>query len=196
MKNENIDALLRLAWLEGLVHTRGAYEKAVARRTLRLQVQPQERAFLIERLEGALARGQKAMPLTVGALLKSVRSRGLQPQEIFARIGVTKNIYTLMEQDAISPLKIPAAAWQKLMVLLNMSFEEIADTIRRTCRLVAYRPALGGMLARYKGKKRGKKKLALEKAYRELYTRADLPLPPSDEKKLNDLLSTLQSSRE
>jgi hypothetical protein len=136
------------------------------------------------------------MPLTVGALLKSVRGRGLAPHEIFARIGVSKNIYTLMEQDAISPLKIPAAAWRKLMVLLNMPFDQLADTIRRTCRLVAYRPRFGGMLARYKGKKRGKKKLALEKAYGELYARADLPLPPSDEKKLNELLSSIQSPHE
>ncbi len=193
MNNDYLSTLLRIAWLEGLVNTRGAYEKAVARRTERVRVLPHERTGLIERLETALASRKEAAPLTVGALLKSVRSRrGLAPQEIFVRMGVTKNIYTLMEQDAISPLKIPAEAWQRLVILLNISVDEIAQIIRRTCRLIAYRPSFGGMLARYKGKKGGKKKITLENAYAELYARAEIPLPPADEKRLTALLSEMR----
>jgi transcriptional regulator with XRE-family HTH domain len=194
MKNDNVDTILRLAWLEGLVKTHGAYEKAVARRVVQIAVSPQERSRVIERLEAALAGRKQPLPLTVGGLLKSLRASGrLTAEDIFSRIGVTKNIYALMEQDAISPLRIPAGVWRKLIVLLNISFEEIAEILRATCRLIVYRPSFGGMLARYKGKKGGKKKLAMEKAFTELYTRAELPLPPEDEKRLNALLSEIQA---
>jgi len=188
----NVDTLIRLAWLEGMVQTHGAYERAVLQRKEALSVSPAQQAQLVERLQGAL---QERRPLTVGSLLRSVRSNNkLVPHDVFTRIGVSRNIYTLMEQDAISPLKIPAAVWQRLMALLKIALPDMATLLRRTVQLTAYRPHFSGMLARYKGIKGGKKLTALEKAFAELYARADLELPPEHEQALEKLLEELRRS--
>lgn len=188
----NIDTLIRLAWLEGMVNTHGAYERAVLQRKGTFAVAPSGQVQLIERLERAV---QERKPLTVGSLLRSVRSSSkLLPQDVFTRIGVSRNVYTLIEQDAISPLKIPAAVWERLMGLLKIALPDMAMLLRRTVQLTTYRPRFAGMLARYKGAKGGKKLTALEKAFAELYARADIELPQQHEQALQKLLEELRRS--
>ncbi|GEM_PF-1957286 len=194
MKNERVDKLIQLAWLEGWISTHGAYEKAIVKRNTKTLVLPNSRAALIERLESALAETKADTPLTVGALLRGLRTEhSLRSQEIFSRIGVTQNIYRMMEQDTVSPLKISLEVWKRLIALLNLSVDELAEMIRRTHQLVFFRPMLKGVLARYSSrKKKGMKTSILEKAYSEMYAKANLELPEAEQRRLNYLITTLK----
>ena len=195
MKNERVDTLIQLAWLEGWISTHGAYEKAIVKRNTQTLVSPNSRVALIERLESVLAETKAETPLTVGALLRALRTEhSLRSQEIFSRIGVTQNIYRMMEQDTISPLKISLEVWKRLIALLNLSVDELAEMIRRTHQLVFFRPMLKGVLARYSSRKKKKsmKTSILEKAYSELYAKANLDLPEAEQRRLNNLITTLK----
>ncbi len=195
MKNERVDTLIQLAWLEGWISTHGAYEKAIVKRNTQTLVSPNSRVALIERLESVLAETKAETPLTVGALLRALRTEhSLRSKEIFSRIGVTQNIYRMMEQDTISPLKISLEVWKRLIALLNLSVDELAEMIRRTHQLVFFRPMLKGVLARYSSRKKKKsmKTSILEKAYSELYAKANLDLPEAEQRRLNNLITTLK----
>lgn len=198
MRNDPVDTMFQVAWLEGWINTHGAYEKAVAKRKVPANVSASTRGSLITRLESALQATRPLLPLTIGPLLRGVRAeQGLRSQEIFFRLGVTQNIYQLMEQDAISPLKIPVAVWKKIMKLLNYPVDEMMEILRRTEQLVFYRPSFKGVLARYSdGKKRGMKRSTLEKANSELYSKASLPLPEDREAKLQLLITKLKDGTE
>lgn len=193
-RHDHIDLLLRLAWLEGWVNTHGAYEKAVAKREPGTGVNEAARSRLIGKLESALAAVKPEPPLTVGAMLRDTRvTRMLRPQEIFSRIGVTQNIYRMMEQDAISPLKIPVEVWKRLVTLLDLSLGELEGMLRRTHQLVLFRPALRGVLARYKpAGRKGLKAATLETAFKEMYAKAELDIPESDRHRLEKLVTALR----
>jgi hypothetical protein len=194
MKNERVDELIKLAWLEGWITTHGAYEKAVAKRDPAVRINAHAREKLIAHLEFALAETKAPLPLTVGGLLRDVRTTSLlKPQEIFSRIGVSQNLYRLMERDAISPLKISLDAWQRLMTLLNISVDDLQKMIRRTHQLVFFRPSFKGVLARYDARRnKAMKTSELEKAYAELFAQAELAVPPDEQEKLDAFLKTLQ----
>lgn len=191
---ERVNSLIQLAWLEGWINTHGAYEKAISKRKTQASISPRKRTQLIGRLESALNETKPETPLTIGALLRGLRTgQMLRPQEVFARIGVTRNIYRMMEQDAISPLKISTDVWKRLITLLNISADELAEIIRRTHQLVFFRPSFKGVLARYsKRKAKGMKKSMLEKACSELYAKASLEIPKEEESKLNHLIRDLR----
>jgi hypothetical protein len=195
MKNEQVDNLIKLAWLEGWISTHGAYEKAVAKREARARVAPQAKAMLVSRLESALGETSPRVPLTVGGLLSDLRTtRMVRPQEIFARIGISRNLYKLMEHDAISPLKISANVWKRLMKLLSVPADEMTEMIRRTHQLVFFRPSFKSVLARYSSrKKKAIKTSELEKAYSELYAKAELSIPADEKNKLDTLLESIKS---
>lgn len=194
MRNDLVDTMLQVAWLEGWINTHGAYEKAMANRKAPANVSASARASLIERLESALQTTRPFSPLTIGSMLRGLRAeRGLRSQEIFSRLGVTQNIYQLMERDAISPLKISVAVWKKIMKLLNYPVDEMIEILRRTEQLVFYRPSFKGVLARYSAEKEGgMKRSTLEKANSELYSKASLPLPEDREAKLQILITKLK----
>ena len=195
MKKNQIDTLLQLAYLEGLVKTRGAYEKWVAKKKPSAVGDPGARASLLHRLETALEGKSVHVtePLTVGAFLKQVRrGQAIRQQEFFSRLGLTQNIYRMLEQDRLSPLKVPPAAWKKFAQLFNLSTDSLAGMIRLTHQLVFFQPAFRSTLARYDGRKNKAMKAAtLEKATKELYTRAHLALPPEEERKLSALLQSI-----
>jgi transcriptional regulator with XRE-family HTH domain len=194
MKRDRIDKLLQLAYLEGEVHTRKAYERAVAARRPTVKVSEASKVALQRRLEQALERSaQQEVPLTVGAFLKSVRSdQSLRPQEIFSRLGISQNIYRMLEQDRISPLRVSAESWKRLRSFFNLSVDELVEMIRRTHQLVFFRPAFRTMLARYDAKKNKKMKAStLEKAATELYTRAQLAVPEDEKARLNTLIKAI-----
>lgn len=194
MKRDPVDRLIQLAYLEGIITTHGAYEKSVVAGNPRAVATPAARAALLQRLEAALAgKAVEAAPLTVGVFLRKARSeQSLRPQEIFARLGITQNIYRMLEEDRISPLKVPATAWKKFGQLFNLSADALVDMVRRTHQLVFFQPAFRSTLARYDGRKNKAMKAAtIEKATKELYTRAQLVLPPEEEKKLDALLQSI-----
>jgi len=195
MKKDRIDILLQLAYLEGKMRTHGAYEKGVAKKKPSATVAPVARQALLNRLETALG-GETLfaeIPMTVGGFLKGVRSgQSIRPQEIFSRIGLTQNIYRMLEQDRISPLKIPAESWIRFRRFFNLSTETLTEMIRRTHQLVFFRPSFRTTLARYDTRKRnGTKAATLEQAATELYTRAQLSIPSAEAAKLETLLASI-----
>ncbi len=196
MKRDDIDILLQLAFLEGRINTRGAYEKSVLRKKVQPLVPNLKRMMLQERLEAALAGGTKAaeVHLTVGAFLRSVRSeQSLRPAEIFSRIGISQNIYRMLEQDRVSPLKISSVSWNRLRAFFDLSADVLVEMVRRTHQLVYFRPSFRTTLARYDvRKKKGVKASAIEQAATELYTKAKLSLPREEEAKLEELLESIK----
>lgn len=196
MKADATDILIRLAFVEGKIRTHGAFEEAARKRTSRVKASKASRLALLERLEGALPGASNAadVPLTVGVFLRSLRSgKALTSPEIFKRLGITRNIYRMLEHDRISPLKIAPEVWLRFRRLFQLQAESLAGMVQRTHQLVFFRPAFRSTLARYDGKaKRSAKSRALEQAAAELYTRADLELPPEETGKLEALLRIIR----
>ena len=190
MQSDSIDRLLQLAWLEAWVHTHGAYENKIAK--LNHCDPVPSRDALVARLVAALDVLKPPAPITVGSMLRALRSdQRLRMEEVFLRIGVSRNIYRLIEQDAISPLKISLDVWKRMMRFLNLSLEDFTALLRRTHQLVFYRPSFKNVLARYRSRHAGKKRQEMEEAYAELYAKAILPIPKSEEKKLEELIEDL-----
>jgi transcriptional regulator with XRE-family HTH domain len=192
MKHDAIDRLLQLAYLEGAVTTHGLYEKTVAKRNVRTSVTDESRSALLAALEDALQqkREQLQVPRTVGDFLSALReNEGLASSELSARLGLRPNVYRMLEHDRISPLRIPVDVWRKFVCLFHIERATFDEMVRRTLRLVLFRPSFASTLARYKrGKKAGGKRATLRAAAEELYRRSDLRLPPREERELSDLL--------
>lgn len=191
MKTDAIDELLRLAYLEGLVSTRGAYEKSVLKKQVQAKIAPGKRERLIHQLESALVAGKADPLLTVGVFLKQVRTQGkLRAEDLSRRLGISRNVYQMLEHDRISPLRIPAGVWGRFITLFQVSSETFAELLHKTHRLVFFSPAFRTTLARYdsRKKKRGKSE-TLERAAREMYARSTLALPPEEEQRLNALIT-------
>ena len=195
MKRDPIDMLIQLAFLEGEVTTHGLYERTVMTKKASASVSAEARQKLLARLEGSLQDRKKVreIPLTVGSFLKKVRiERSLKAQEISLRVGLTPNIYRMLEEDRISPLKVSVGSWKKVRLLFELSMDSLEEMIRRTHRLVFFQPSFRTTLARYKERTgKGKKSQALKGAARELYTRAKLYLPEKEERKLSDLIKAI-----
>lgn len=194
MKREPIDFLLQLAYLEGNITTHGLYERSVGRRHMKALPPTVAAERLLLRLEAALSnRLLQHQPLTIGELLRDVRKKhALGPHAVFSRLGVSANVYAMMEHDRISPLKIPAEAWKKLVIFVRIPVESMAELIRRTHQLVWFRPSFRTTLARYDARKnRALKASTLERAATELFSKASLQLPPQEEAKLQDLFKKI-----
>ena len=195
MKRDTIDKLLQLAYLEGAVKTRSAYERAVLKKKPAVAVSEAKRLVLQRKLEQAIRSSPMAeeQPLTVGTLLKKVRSeQSLRPQEVFSRLGLSSNHYQLLEQDRIAPPRISVDVWKRIRTLLNISVEDLSEMVRRTHQLVFFRPAFRTTLARYDAKRnKAMKASTLEKATAELYAKATLELPADEKAKLEKLLKSI-----
>jgi transcriptional regulator with XRE-family HTH domain len=195
MKHDIVDKLLQLAYLEGAIATRRGYENSVARKTPAVVVSPEKQRSLMARLEQMLEGAKQSdTPLTVGAFLQKARTdASLQSEEIASRIGLSSNIYRMLEHDRISPLKVSVDAWRRLRVLFSISVDELAALVRRTHQLVFFRPAFRTTLARYDARKSaGKKSVTLEKAAAELYTRAKLKLPKEEMARIEKLIGEIR----
>lgn len=191
MKRDRVDKLLQLAYLEGQVHTHKAYERSVLAKKVSLKVSDATKAALQQRLEKSLEHNvQEAAPLTIGAFLKGVRSdQLLRSRDFFSRLELTRNIYRMLEEDRISPLKISVESWKRIRMFYNLSVDDLVEMIRRTHQLVFFRPAFRTTLARYDARKNKKMKAAtLEKAATELYTRARLDVPEKEKRQLDELI--------
>ena len=199
MKRDTIDRLIQLAYLEGTISTRKAYENAVARRQVGVTLAPGQSDALQRKLELALENksGAADLPLTIGSLLKKIRTeQSLRPQDIFSRIGLTSNIYQLLERDRISPLKISVDVWKRIRTLLDVPVEQLSELVRRTHQLVFFRPSFRTTLARYDAKKnKAMKASSLEKATAELYAKAHLDLPEGEKERLDTLLKSIAGGK-
>ncbi len=98
----------------------------------------------------------------------------------------------MLEQDRISPLKIPLEAWRRLRQFVKLPPKVLGEMIRRTHQLVWFRPSFRTTLARYDARKqKGMKASTLEKAATELYTKAQLSLPADEKERLDALLKSI-----
>ncbi len=194
MKRNAVDTMLQVAYLERAITTHGAYEESVLRKKPRVLASASAQRKLEEKLTAVLE--QQSVPLTVGGFLKNLRvEQNLRPQELFSRIGVTQNVYRLLEHDRISPLRVPADAWKKFAQLFNLPAEKLVDLIQRTHRLVFFGPSLQTTLARYDARKnKAAKKETMQKAGEELFLRANLSLPAHEQRKLDQLVKAIQDA--
>ena len=199
MKRDAIDALLQLAFLEATITTHGLYEQTVAKKKPVVGTSAASQAALQKKLEAALISREVTgeVPLTVGAYLRRNRAgQSLRAQDIFSRLGLSANVYRMLEQDRISPLRIHVESWKKLRQFFHLSTDALIEMIRRTHQLVWFRPSFRTTLARYDARKnKAMKASTLEKAARELYTKAALPLPPEEEKKLTSLFTAISEEQ-
>lgn len=195
MKRDAVDWLIQMAFLEGTITTHGLYEKVAGRRTPKRLATTASKKRLVERLESVLAGDTTSEEeyLTIGGFLRTLRSNAsLRPEEIFTRLGVSQNIYRMIEHDRVSPLKIPVEAWSRFREVFGMPVEKLGEMIRRTHQLVLFRPAFNTTLARYDARKNKRlKRGALEQAATELYAKARLTLPSEDERKIQELLDSI-----
>ena len=193
MSDHPVDMLLQLAFLEGVVHTRGAYEQVVLRREWTVPITKSRTARLEERLVSALGARVPAELLTVGAFLRNVRrDERVRAEDLMDRLGLSRNLYRMLEHDRISPLRIPPAVWRKIRQLWKIPGDVLEGMIRRSHTLIFFQPSYRAALARYRRREmRRSRAAAMERAARELYLRAPLQLPPDEEKKVQDLLRSI-----
>ncbi len=195
-----IDILLQLAFLEGVISTHGAYEMALRRRPVSVDPDAVPDRALEDRLVAALVSPGAPGRVTVGTVVEQLRKRrGMDPREFGKTLGLSASMVHLLERDRISPLKLPLAFWRTLRAVLEIDIVEFSEMIRRTHRLVFFGPALRGTLARrrkHERKNDARGGDALEEAARELLTRAELPLPPAEEARLQELLESLDGTRQ
>jgi len=195
MKRDMVDKLLQLAYLEGVISTRRGYENSVAKKYVPALISEGKQTALLHGLEQALEASRHAeQPLTVGGFLLHVKTQSpIRSQEVASRIGLSSNIYRMLEHDRISPLKISIDVWKRMRTLFNLSLDDLVEMVRRTHQLVFFRPSFRTTLARYDAKKNKKMKSAtLEKAAAELYTRAKLTLPKEEEAKVEKLIGAIR----
>jgi transcriptional regulator with XRE-family HTH domain len=194
-RRDTIDLLLQLAFLEGKITTHGLYEQTVPKRKPLIRSADAAKAALAQKLEVAIlsSRSRATLPLTLGTFLRGWRQhQSLRPQDVFSRLGISSNIYRMLERDRISPLKISLASWKKMRQFFQIPLNVLEDMIRRTHQLVYFRTSFRMTLARYDARKNKKMKAAtLEKAAEELFARATLPLPQKEQEKLNAFLKAL-----
>jgi hypothetical protein len=194
MNTHPVDMLLRMAFLEGLVNTHGAWEQEFFRRK-HVEAAPSERAARLERrLVAAMSASIRGDVLTVGSFLRTARARaGLAVEDLTVRLGLTGNIYRMLERDRISPLRISPDVWRRFRILWNIPLEVLEGMIRRSHVLFVFRPSCRATLARYHRRaETSARSAAMQEAATELYSRAQLELPPGEEAELQQLLQAIR----
>ena len=194
-KRDIVDQLLQLAYLEGKITTHGLYERTVIQRKPVVQSSDASRNALAQQLEAALlsSRSKAVVPVTLCSFLRGLRQhQSLQLQDLLPRLGISSNIYKLLERDRISPLKISVSSWKKIQRFFQIPLGTLEEMIRRTHQLVYFRASFRTTLARYSARRNRKVKAAtLEKAAEELFARATLPLPEKEQQRLDAFLRAL-----
>ena len=195
MKRDKIDLLVQLAFVEGEITTHGLYERIVAKRRPAERSSATSKARLVHTLATAMARaGETDVPLTIGAFLRRVRTgHTVRPQDISSRLGITPNLYRMLERDCLPLLRIPPRSWNRLIALFQIPFDDLEKLIRRTHQLIYFRASFCSTLGRYDHRKgKGNRKTVLEQAAGELYAKADLSLPAKEQENLDQFLESIR----
>ena len=195
MKRDRIDIVLRLAYLEGKISTRGLIEKTVLRRVPVVKMSDEATMRLCSRLEIALAerRAEDAMKgaLTLGEYISnevknvSAGKRGVLFASLSKITGCTAAQLAGLCREEVSPAAIPANAMNALLRHFAIPKAAAMTLLRNSIRCVAMGPSLASALARYDGRKGGRKSQTMRKAVRELFVKAEISLTPK-EKEDND----------
>lgn len=196
MSNHPVDMLLRLAWLEGLIRTRGAYERAVARRPVPAGVAAARASALEEKLVAALPPPADPSDAaeSIGEWLRAVpAAHGVDAAEIRRRLGLSAAEYRRLERDELSPTALTADLWRRFRELFALPADVLERLLRGTHRLVVFRPAFRTALARHRaGSGEGARSEDLRNALRALYLHADLVIPEEEERRMGELLRALR----
>jgi hypothetical protein len=196
MNNHPVDMLIRLAWLEGLVRTRGAYERAVARRLVSPGVGTARASALEERLVAALPppADPSDAAASIGEWLRAVPGGGgTDAAEIRRRLGLHAAEYRKLERDELSPPDLPVEFWRRFRDLFALPADVLEHLLRGTHRLVVFRPAFRAAMARHRpGAGEVTRREDLRDALRTLYLHADLEMPGEEERRIGDLIRALQ----
>lgn len=189
---DSVDRLLQLAFLEGSVTTHGLYEKVVLRRPEAVRGGDSVRGATLRRLIEILP--QPSAPKTIGEFLRDERKRRSVPLSLIQRrLGMPDLAYKMLENDSISPLKVPRNTWRRVKDLWKVPWREMEAMIRASHYLTVFRPSYKGTLLRYRRKTNSTYPMdARFSAARELYLRAKLPLPAREQLSIEKYLSELK----
>jgi hypothetical protein len=191
----SVDRLLQLAFLEGEITTRGLYERIALRRPEEWGVDNSVRTATLGKLFREIDVFTQSVPSkTVGEFLRQQRMRHqVSLSFVQRRLAVPGLAYRMIENDSISPLKVPLKTWKRIRDLWKVPWKELEVMIRATHYLTVFRPSYKGTLLRYR-KKTGSTYPpdARVSAARELYLRARLPLPARERESIENLLSELK----
>jgi len=191
----SVDRLLQLAFLEGSINTHGLYEKTVLRRIEEGGSDGRLQARTVRKLLREIEAASRSMPLkTIGEFLREMRAQHqISPFAVRRRLNVPVMAYKMLENDSISPLKVPKKTWRHIRDFWKVPWEEMESMIRASHYLTVFRPSHRGTLLRY-ARKTGSTYPpdARLSASRELYLRARLPLPALEKLFIENLLFELR----
>ncbi len=191
-----MERLLQLAFFESSIKTHGLYEKTVLRRMEEGGPDDRLQARTVRKLLREIETAPRSMPpKTIGEFLREMRAQHqISPIAVRSRLNMPVLAYKMLENDSISPLKVPKKTWKHIRDLWKVPWEEMENMIRASHYLTVFRPSYRGTLLRYTRKTGSTYPPdAPLSASRELYLRAHLPLPAREKLSLENLLSELRA---
>lgn len=193
-KRYPVNRLIRLAFLEGAISTRGLYEKIVlTREEADMKENPPQATFrkLFREFDDAgLPTGR-----TAGEFLRQIRlQQGLTAFAAHRLLDIPLLTYRMLENDSVSPMNVPLSAWKRVKAMGKISWVQLEELIRASHYLMVFRPSYKGTLLRYRKKtSHPHPPDARVSAARELYLRARLPLPPFETQSIERYLRELRA---
>ena len=192
----SVDRLIQLAFIEGSINTHGLYEKTVLCRIEEGGGDGRLRARTVRKLLREIEAAPRSKPpKTIGEFLREMRAQHqISPIAVWRRLNVPVLAYKMLENDSISPLRVPKKTWKHIRDLWKVPWEEMESMIRASHYLAVFRPSYRGTLLRYTRKPGSTYPPdASLSASRELYLRAHLPLSAREILSIENLLSELRS---
>lgn len=189
-----VNRLIRLAFLEGAISTRGLYERTILKREeADIKENPPQvmtlRKLFREFDDAGLPTGR-----TAGEFLRQMRLRqGLTAVAAHRLLDIPLLTYRMLENDSVSPTNVPLSAWKKIKAMGKIPWAQLEELIRASHYLMVFRPSYKGTLLRYRKKtSHPYPPDARVSAARELYLRARLPLPPFETQSIDRYLTELR----
>ncbi len=195
-----VDEMLKLAYLDGRITTRGLLERSVLHSEIRQKchdsrtIRLQERLCLV--LQDRQIAGSAGGALTLGeCILKSVGEKNAAPENEMQRlsesIGVSRETLQGLCDEIISPLEIIPEKMRKLLLYLNLSGRIAGLLIMNSYKCAVVQPSIQSTLARYKKNKSGPREEAMRRGVRELYLKSDIPLTEEQRDDVEQYLRTI-----
>lgn len=193
-KDQSMNRLLQLAFLEGAITTRGLYEKTVLRRGAEQVIENRSQVTTMRKLFREFDTAGDLHARTAGEFLRERRlQQGLTALAVHRRLNLPLLTYKMLENDSISPFNVPLQSWIKIREMWKVPWEQLDDMIRASHYLMVFRPSYKGTLLRYRKKTSYTYPPdARVSAARELYIRACLPLPPHEKQSIERFMGQLR----
>ncbi|MEX1137826.1 MAG: hypothetical protein WEB33_02940 [Bacteroidota bacterium] len=189
-----VNRLIRFAFLEGAITTRGLYEKAVLRRGEAEMKENRSQAMTLRKLFREFDDAGPLYARTAGEFLREMRSQqGFTAAAVHGLLDIPLLTYKMLENDSVSPMNVSLSAWKKIRNLWKIPWTQLEDLIRASHYLMVFRPSYKGTLLRYRKKTSSTYPPdARVSAARELYLRARLPLPRHEQQSIERYMRELR----